>query len=257
MNSLAGACKTQVQSTNMSVVRTISPEKAPAPRHPYPLAQGDHLSRDEFERRYAAAPNGVKAELIEGVVYMAPPVSQENHGGPHFDLIFWMGHYRAAVEGVRGGDNSSLRLDLKNEPQPDAFLYLLSSHGGQARIDEDGYVVGAPEVIAEVSASSASYDLHVKSEVYLRNGVKEYIVWRVLDQTIDWMILRHGEFVKLSAGVDGIYRSERLAGLWLDSAALIRGDLATVVRIQQQGLASAEHIEFAKRLEAAAISKAG
>jgi hypothetical protein len=35
-----------------------------------PLDNGDRLTRDEFERRYAAMPNLKKAELIEGVVYV-------------------------------------------------------------------------------------------------------------------------------------------------------------------------------------------
>jgi len=234
---------------SMSVAQPIQPQLSEGSQvREFPLQPGDHLDRDEFERRYAAATASVKAELLEGIVYMAPPVSQANHGGPHFDLIFWLGHYRAAVPAVRGGDNSSLRLEIKNEPQPDAFLYVLTAYGGQADVDDEGYVVGAPEIIAEVSASTASYDLHVKKQVYRRNGVKEYIVWRVLERAIDWMVLRGDEYVQLAASSDGVFRSEVLPGLWLDAAAMIRGDLSTVVRVQQEGLASLDHIEFVKRL---------
>lgn len=39
-----------------------------------PLERGDHLSRVEFERRYAAMPYVKKAELIEGVVHLPSPV---------------------------------------------------------------------------------------------------------------------------------------------------------------------------------------
>ena len=39
-----------------------------------PLEHGDHLTREEFERRYEAMPHVRKAELIEGVVYMPSPV---------------------------------------------------------------------------------------------------------------------------------------------------------------------------------------
>src|SRR4051812_13988373 len=150
---------------------------AKVPRVP-PLQNGDRLTRAEFERRYDATPGLKKAELIEGVVYMPPPVSHTDHSAPHFDLITWLGQYRVATPGFSGGDNGSLRLDLDNMPQPDAYLLILPSHGGQARIDEDGYVVGAPELVAEVAASSASYDLDVKLNAYRRNGVREYIVWR-------------------------------------------------------------------------------
>src|SRR5438309_5414887 len=148
-----------------------------------PLENGDRLRRPEFERRYDAMPGLKKAELIEGVVYMPSPVSVD-HDGPHFDLIGWLATYRVMTPGVRGGDNGSLRLDLDNMPQPDAYLRVLEACGGQSRIDAEGYVEGAPELIAEVAATSASYDLHAKLHVYRRNGVREYIVWRVLDRQI-------------------------------------------------------------------------
>jgi hypothetical protein len=56
------------------------------------LQNGDRLSRAEFERRYDATPNLKRAELIEGVVYMPPPVSFDEHAGPHFDVIAWLGN---------------------------------------------------------------------------------------------------------------------------------------------------------------------
>jgi hypothetical protein len=42
-----------------------------------PLENGDRLTRPEFERRYAAAPHITKAELIEGIVYVASPLRHE------------------------------------------------------------------------------------------------------------------------------------------------------------------------------------
>lgn len=209
-----------------------------------PLQNGDRLTRDEFERRYQAMPHLKKVELIEGIVYMASPVNDEDHGHPHFNVIGWLAYYAAFTPGVRGGDNSSLRLDLDNEPQPDAFLRLLPTHGGQCQIDADGYVSGAPELIAEVAASSVSYDLGAKLNAYRRNGVREYVVWRVLDAEIDWFILRGGAYERLAVDADGIYRSQVLPGLWLDTAALLRDDLAAVLRVVQQGMASPEYLAF-------------
>jgi Uma2 family endonuclease len=216
-----------------------------------PLRNGDRLSRAEFERRYAAMPGVKKAELIEGVVYMPSPVS-DDHSGAHFDLITWLGLYRLATPGVVGGDNGTLRLDLDNEPQPDAFLRILASHGGQARVDADGYVMGAPELVAEVAVSSVSIDLHGKLHIYRRNGVREYVVWRVEDAQIDWFVLREGRYEPLPRTPAGLYQSEVLPGLCLDPAALIRGDLLTVFQAVQQGLAGAEHASFVARLGQAA-----
>jgi len=183
-----------------------------------------------------------------------PPVSHAWHGQPHSDIVGWLTWYRAATSGVVGGDNSSLRLDLDNMPQPDAYLLIDSRCGGQARIDADGYIAGAPELIAEVAASSASYDLHEKLRVYRRNGVKEYIVWRTFDRAVDYFVLREGDYHRLPAGSDGLLRSEVFPGLWLDAAALIAGDIATVLQKLQHGIASPEHTAFVTTLQQRAAS---
>ena len=217
------------------------------PPEPVPeLRAGDRLSRAEFERRYEAMPHVKKAELIEGVVYMPSPVSEE-HSQPQFDLITWLGVYRAATPGVQGCDNGTIRLDLDNEPQPDAFLRIRPELGGQSRTSGK-YVAGPPELIAEVTASSVSYDLHDKFRAYQRNGVREYVVWRVEDRAIDWFVLREDRYAPLAADAAGWYRSEVFPGLWLDAAAMLTGDLARVIAVVQQGVNSAEHAEFVQRL---------
>src|SRR5438876_4937701 len=125
-----------------------------------PLRQGDRLTRAEFERRYDAMPDLKKAELIEGTVFMPSPVTIEKHSTPHAILVGWLVQYWVATPGVQVGDNGSVRLDPENMPQPDAFLMILPEHGGQARIDADDYLEGAPELAVEVAASSANYDLN-------------------------------------------------------------------------------------------------
>ena len=138
----------------MSTITTNqAPPIAASPPIP-PLHNGDRLTREEFHRRYEAMPRSTMAELIEGVVYMPSPVRHEKHGKQHFDLIGWLSQYVAYTPGVEGGDNGTLKLDMKNEPQPDAFVIVVPAFGGQVGIDEDGYVVGGPEFVGEVSASS-------------------------------------------------------------------------------------------------------
>jgi Uma2 family endonuclease len=212
------------------------------------LENGDCLSRAEFERRYGAMPHLNKAELIEGVVYVPSPVRHRLHGRPHTHVIAWLGQYEAHTPGVEASDNSTVRLDLDNEPQPDALLIIDPQQGGQTHISEDGYIEGAPELVVEVASSSASYDLHAKRHAYRRNGVREYVVWRVLDQQIDWFVLREGQYEHLQPDSDGLLRSEGFAGLWLDPEALVRGDMATVLDTGQQGLASPEHGDFVAHL---------
>ena len=170
-----------------------------------PLANGDQLTRAEFERRWEAMPQLKKAELINGVVYMHAALRADQHGEPHTDLLAWLGCYRSLTPGVHVGDNASDRIDEDNMPQPDAYLRIPEKAGGRSRIDEDGYLHGGPELVAEVSASSTSIDLHQKLHLYRRAGVNEYIVWRVLDKEIDWFALRQGVYVPLEQEA-GIYK---------------------------------------------------
>src|SRR5712692_8113016 len=162
-----------------------------------PLENGDRLTRVEFERRYEAMPHLKKAELIEGVVYIPGPVRLLQHGQPHAHVVAWLGHYILGTPGMHVSDNGTVRLDWDNESQPDAMLFIDPACGGQARIDADGFLEGAPELVAEVASSSVSYDLHAKMHVYRRNGVREYIVWRVLEQEIDWFVLRSGHYERV------------------------------------------------------------
>jgi Uma2 family endonuclease len=211
-----------------------------------PLENGDKLTRAEFERRYHAMQNLKKAELIEGVVYVASPVRAKKHGKPHSRIMTWLGTYEASTPGVETLDNTTVRLDADNEPQPDALLRI--EQGGQSRITEDDYVEGAPELIVEIAASSASYDLHEKLKVYRRNQVQEYLVWRVYDHQFDWFRLNEGEYIQLAPNSDDIVCSQVFPGLWLAKSALLSGDLAKVLATLQQGLSTLEHQSFVEKL---------
>src|SRR4029453_6747716 len=162
-----------------------------------PLEPGDRLTRDEFERRYEAMPRGIKAELLEGLVHMPSPTRFRRHGRPHLHLITWLGYYESGTPGVAAGDNSTTPLDMDNEPQPDAVLLIDPARGGQAQISADDYIEDAPEFVAEVAASSVSIDLHTKFQVYQRSGVREYLVWRVLEQAINWFLLPAGTYKRV------------------------------------------------------------
>lgn len=238
----------------MTAPATIKPAIPSGPSPTPPLEAGDHLTRDEFERRYDAMPEVKKAELIEGMVHMPSPVRWDHHSGPHADLIWWLTHYRVFTPGVRVGDNASIRLNLKNEPQPDAAMIVEPSHGGRVQLSPDDYVVGGPELLGEVAASSVNIDLHTKLHVYRQNQVQEYLVWRVQEQAVDWFVNRQGQYDRLPLTADGIYQSEVFPGLWLDPAALARADLATVLQVLQQGIASPEHAAFVARLRQAATA---
>ena len=134
-----------------------------------------------------------------------------------------------------GGDSTTVRLELDNEPQPDALIIREPSHGGRVVIGTDDYIEGAPELVAEIAASTVSIDLHTKMRVYRRNQVQEYIVWRVEDAAIDWFVLRDGEYVPMTLNAEGVYQSLVFPGLWLDHQGMVTGDAPRVLRVLQDG----------------------
>ena len=214
-----------------------------------PLESGDRLSRSEFERRYEAMPHINKAELIEGVVYMPSPVHFATHGQPHAHVIGWLAVYCAATPGVQLADNATVLLDVDNEVQPDALLRLEENKGGQSHINRKDYITGAPELVVEIAASSASIDLHEKKHVYRRTGVQEYIVWQIYDGRITWFMLDEGEYKEVTADEQGFIRSRVFPGLWLAVEEMLGGDLTAVLATVQQGIQSVEHTEFATKLK--------
>jgi Uma2 family endonuclease len=212
---------------------TTSPKTIPL------LENGDRLSRHEFERRYTAMPyqkrGRNKAELIEGIVYMASPLRIRSHAQPHSQIMTWLGLYQSTTPSLIVGIEPTVRLDLKNELQPDAVMFI---PGRGASITEDDYIVGAPELVIEIAASTVSIDLHDKKAAYRQNGVPEYIVWRTLDREIDWFSLQDGEYIRLEWDENGIIKSQVFPGLWLAIEAMLSGSMADVLAVLQSGLNS-------------------
>lgn len=194
-------------------------------------------------------PNLKKAELLRGRVYVDGPVPHTTHGGPCADLMCLLGVYKWQTPGVSGLAHPTMRLDSLNEPQPDAVLMIEPRYGGQARISGDDVLTGAPELVAEVAYTRNCYDLDEKLEVYREFGVREYLVWRTVDQEFDWFTLRSGDFVTLEP-LGGVYRSEVFPGLWIDADNLMQDRLGSAHRVLADGIASPPHAAFIERLGA-------
>jgi Uma2 family endonuclease len=196
----------------------------PAPPRALPtyptLDAGDHLTPEEFRRRYEQRHDLKKAELIFGVVYVPSPARLPQHAEPHGLLVGELANYRRRTRGVSLGDNATVRFEDGSEVQPDGLLRYLRARGGATRLVE-GYIHGPPELAAEVAASSAAYDLHEKMELYRRTGVQEYIVWRTGNEAIDWWQLVNGEYVPIEADERGVILSVVFPGLELDVPVLL------------------------------------
>jgi Uma2 family endonuclease len=241
-SSLQATPMSSILPTSATNVGEFTPAAAPAVP---PLENGDHLNRAEFMRRYEAMPEGIRAELIGGIVFMAAALRHRQHGGPHGKLGRWLGHYIDSTPGLDGGLNATTGLDEDNAVEPDLYLLIPKEAGGRCTITEDGYLEGPPALVAEISASSTSIDLNRKFKTYRESGVSEYIVWRVQQRTVDWFVLEQGDYRPL-ANSDGIFRSRICPGLWLDPAALIRRKMRRVIEVLDQGMATAEYRAFAQ-----------
>ena len=227
----------------------LVPPPIPAVQTRPVLESGDRYSRAEFEARSLARPDLKQTELIEGVVYVASAVRLSAHGQPDACIMTWLGTYCSQTPGIITSINTTIRLDHKNVAQPDALLAFERTADGKPRGDADDFFAGPPELIVEISASSASYDLHDKKQVYERNGVREYVVAIVEQQRVAWFELIAGRYQEQSA-VEGIHRSRQFPGLWLDVAALFDNSFPRLLATLQRGLATPEHAAFVGRRQA-------
>src|SRR5262245_23327857 len=117
---------------------------------PASLESGDNLTREEFHRRYLTRPDIKKAELVEGIVYVGGRVRAREHGQPNAAIAGWLGFYAAYAPEVHCGLHATVILDERNEVQPDVLAWR--PEFGSARLTEDGYLEGSPELIIEVAA---------------------------------------------------------------------------------------------------------
>jgi Uma2 family endonuclease len=214
-----------------------------------PLQNGERLDQKTFHVRYEAMPKRVRAELIGGIVYLLAP-DNLRHGRVKMRVVHWLTEYEDATPGTEAYANSTAILGEDSETQPDAHLIIPPEKGGQMRMNEDEYLEGAPELVAEVALNREAIDLHAKKKDYEKAGVREYVVIVLQQNQIIWYISPKGRFEELALEVDGIFRSGVFPGLWLDPDALLRLDKDRIREVLQQGLASPKHAAFVGRLAA-------
>lgn len=193
-----------------------------------PLETGDRYHTKEFLRRHDLMPHVKKAELLENIVYMGSPVRISQHAKPDSFVQFMLSYYVMLHPECEVGGNGTWIVDPDTTVQPDSFLRYVD---GQSSEDEDGYLNGAPELVVEVAASSVSIDNHLKKKAFERAGVREYIVWRVLNNGIDfWRYDDEAqEFRSVAPDAAGIWSSAVFPGLVLDVPAVLKMDHRAVI----------------------------
>ena len=179
---------------------------------------------------------------------MPSPVSVEHSRADSF-LSGLLSYYCVHTPGLESGNNATL-LMMGDAPQSDSHLRILAENGGNSW-EENGFINGAPELIAEISVSSKAYDLHQKLDLYLAAGVSEYLVYLVREHEIRWHRLVGSQYQLLPVEPDGIIRSITFPGLWLNVRAFLDGERKLVYQTLQEGLESKKHAGFVEYLESA------
>lgn len=210
---------------------------------PY-LRPGDCMLRQEFHRLYTQMPDGYRAELLGGIVFEPSPVSVL-HGDHHAHLNHLLWVYATHTPHVNATNNASVFLSDEDELQPDITLRLSQDAGGKSILNSKGFIVGAPELVAEIAYSSRAIDLHFKKSRYRLAGVTEYIVVCLEPKHFYWFDLEGDTELKVRKGIT---RSVIFPGLWLCGEALLEVDNQTADDILNRGLMSQEHKRFKMKL---------
>jgi Uma2 family endonuclease len=161
--------------------------------------------------------DGQKADLIDGVIYMASPDSLDSN-----ELSKWLIGLTDdfVVEKELGKIyilRVAFRLEERSGPEPDIGFVKKS----RLHLAKRGYFDGPPDAAFEiVSPESIERDYEKKRKLYEKHRVGEYWIIDEMEQAVTLLRLnKRGKFheVKPKAGV---YRSEVIAGFWLDAAWL-------------------------------------
>lgn len=67
-----------------------------------------------------------------------------------------------------------------------ARRYMYGADRHSARRGDDRFLHGPPELIVEIAATSASYDLRSRFNACRCNGMYEYVAWRTCDGAMEW-----------------------------------------------------------------------
>jgi Uma2 family endonuclease len=165
-----------------------------------------------FDDFLALVEEDEKADLLDGVIYMASPESTDDN-----DLEAWL------VSLVRGYSDEleignvyvsrvAFRITEKQGPEPD--LAFVSKR--RRRTIHRGFVGGPPDVAVEiVSPDSVQRDYIEKRQIYEHAGVREYWIIDPAKRRATFLRLTRGKFREVE--LDGhIFRSTAMPGFWLD-----------------------------------------
>jgi Uma2 family endonuclease len=180
------------------------------------------VSVEEFVLRVG---DGQKADLLDGVIYMASPDSPEAAEVNGF-LQTLLNYFTRRLElGKVYGPRSAFRLFPDSHeswaPEPDvAFIRRERTHLWKGSVFQ-----GPPDLAVEiVSTDSIDRDTITKREAYERAGVKEYWIIDLIQGKCTFLRLENDAYREVVAS-GTVFRSEVIGGFWLDTGWLFAEEL--------------------------------
>jgi Uma2 family endonuclease len=158
-----------------------------------------------------------KADLIDGVIYMASPDNTDAN-----ELFMWLGglldlYVEENDLGKVYGSRVAFRLDDYNGPEPDIAFVRKDRLNRVAR----GHVKGGPDLAVEiVSPDSVQRDYEKKRKLYERAKVREYWIVDELEQRVTLLRLGPGGKYREVRPRKGELHSQAVPGFWIRTAWL-------------------------------------
>ena len=204
---------------------------------PSPLSpDSDLVTVEEF---YCLVPDGQKADLIDGVIYMASPDTRRSDRLGGFIKFLMQGY--AAVQGLGEvyGSRFAFELSEFRAPEPDAAFVRRE----RLHLVSERRMVGGPDIAVEiVSRESRQRDYGEKQQLYADAGVSEYWIIDSLQRRVEFHRLRAGRYEPVPLEQNRIFRSAVLENFWLDVEWLLVEPLPNEYQKFQEILAQQEHV---------------
>jgi Uma2 family endonuclease len=185
----------------------------------------DLISVEEF---YRLVPDGQKADLIEGVIYMASPDSLRANELTLF--ISWLFKGFIEVRGIGGKvvfSRYACRLSESSAPEPDV-AYVRPERVG---LVESGGMRGGPDIAVEVvSRESRHRDYDDTRRLYEEAGVAEYWIIDPVQQRVEFLVLEEDRYRLAPLEQNRLFRSRALSGFWIDVDWLLADPLPAATR---------------------------
>ena len=177
---------------------------------PMPIAD-DLITFDSF---VALVGDGQKADLIDGVIYMASPDTRISNtlGGFIYQLI--EGYITARnIDGFTFISRFACKINELRAPEPDVG-YVRPEHGHRVH---DRHMEGGPDIAVEiVSRDSKSRDYSEKRQLYESAGVTEYWIVDPIQRRVEFLRLTDGGYEPVPLEDNRIFRTVVIPGFWLD-----------------------------------------